>query len=262
MAVTSVPGWIGSSAVDETGERWMQAAGIKLRLGSAFWMSSMAGRSREITFTLGANHNYNPDDLINQLRSIGSVPARVEIVGDLVAYSTGVPCLSFPGDLANEYIHLRINGVTVYGRGGQGGTAGVNVGQNGGHCIFNGIGGRLRIENNGAICGGGGGGGGARVGSNLVSGGSGGRPFGPAGIGEGRDKKDGYAATLGEPGPTPPATRYDSQGGAGGQVGQAGATSTYPGGQGSAYPGGAPGHAVYGSSPQWLATGAIYGPWI
>lgn len=251
--------WVGASYVAETGQRWAIGAASVLRLGTPFWLWQMVGRSREITFTLGANHNYNPDDLINQLRSIGSVPARVEIVGDLVAYSTGVPCLSFPGDLANEYIHLRINGVTLYGRGGQGGTAGVNVGQPGGHCIFNGIGGRLRLENNGAIAGGGGGGGGARVGSNLVSGGSGGRPFGPAGIGEGRDKQDGYAASLGDPGPTPPATRYGSQGGAGGQVGQAGATSTYPGGQGSAYAGGAPGAALYGSAPTWLAYGAIYG---
>lgn len=225
-------------------------------------LSEMVGRSREITFTLGANHNYNPDDLINQLRSIGSVPARVEIVGDLVAYSTGVPCLNFPGDLANEYVYLRINGVTVYGRGGDGGTAGSREGKNGGHVIFNGIGGRLRIENNGAIASGGGGGGGARVGSNLVSGGSGGRPFGAAGIGEGRDKKDGYAASLGEPGPLPPKTRYNSQGGAGGQVGSAGMNGTAEGDQAGGYPGGQPGAAVYGSSPQWIATGAIYGSWI
>lgn len=255
--------YLGTSAFNETGQRQMSLARQVLRLTpKPGALSEMVGRSREITFTYGADHNFNPDYVINQLRSIGSTPARVEIVGDLVAYSTGVPCLSFPGDLPNEYVHLVINGVTVYGRGGQGGTAGVNVGQNGGHAIFNGIGTRLRIQNNGAIASGGGGGGGARVGSNLVSGGSGGRPFGAAGIGEGRDSKDGYAASLADPGPTPPATRYGSQGGAGGQVGQAGATSTYPGGQGSAYPGGASGHAVYGSSPQWLATGAIYGPWI
>ena len=255
--------YLGTSAFNETGQRQMSLARQVLRLTpKPGALSEMVGRSREITFTLGTNHNYNPDDLINQLRSIGSVPARVEIVGDLVAYSTGVPCLSFPGDLANEYIHLRVNGVTLYGRGGQGGTAGVRVGQNGGHCIFNGIGTRLRVENNGAICGGGGGGGGARVGSNLVSGGSGGRPFGPAGIGEGRDKLDGYAGTLGEPGPQPPNTRYGSHGGAGGQVGQAGGSGNKVGDQAEGYVGGASGHAVYGSSPQWLATGAIYGPWI
>lgn len=251
---------IGSSAFAETGQRAMSAARAAVRLvARPGRLSEMIGRSVEITITLGANHNYDPNDLINKLRALGSTPAKVEIVGDLVAYSTGVPCLSFPGDLPNEYVHLRINGVTLYGRGGQGGTAGVNVGQNGGHCIFNGIGGRLRIENNGAIASGGGGGGGARVGSNLVSGGSGGRPFGPAGIGEGRDKKDGIAGTLADPGPQPPDTRYGSHGGAGGQVGQAGASGNKVGDQAQGYAGGQPGAAVYGSAPTWLAYGAIYG---
>lgn len=254
--------WVGGSYVAETGQRWAWSAANVLRLGTPFWLWQMVGRSREITFTYGADHNFNPDYVINQLRSIGSTPARVEIVGDLVAYSTGVPCLSFPGDLPNEYVHLVINGVTVYGRGGDGGTAGSREGKSGGHAIFNGIGTRLRIQNNGAIASGGGGGGGARVGSNLVSGGSGGRPFGAAGLGEGRDKKDGYAASLGEPGPLPPKTRYNSQGGAGGQVGQPGMNGTAEGNSSNGYTGGAAGHAVYGSSPQWLATGAIYGPWI
>lgn len=255
--------YLGTSAFNETGQRQMSLARQVLRLTpKPGALSEMVGRSREITFTYGADYNFNPDYIINQLRSIGSVPARIEIVGDLVAYSTAVPCLSFPGDLANEYIHVRVNGVTLYGRGGDGGTAGSREGKQGGHCIFNGIGTRLRIENNGAICGGGGGGGGARVGSNLVSGGSGGRPFGAAGIGEGRDKKDGYAASLGEPGPTPPSTRYNSRGGAGGQVGSAGEWGYAEGNSSNGYTGGASGHAVYGSSPQWLATGAIYGPWI
>lgn len=259
MAVVGVPGWIGESAAQETGQRWMYQAGQVLRLTPPFWMSQMAGQSKEITITLGANHNYDRNDLINRLRSIGATPAVVVISGDLVSMNTGVPCLEFPGDLPNAYVVLR-NNATIYGRGGGGGTGGHGDGYPGGHCILNSIGGRLRIENNGAICGGGGGGGGARVGgSNITSGGSGGRPFGPAGIGQGRDSHDGYAATLTAPGPTPPKTRYGSIGGAGGDVGQPGVTSTYPGGQGSAYPGGQPGAALYGSAPTWTRLGNVYG---
>lgn len=250
---------IGTSAFNETGQRAMSAARVAVRLvASPGRLSEMIGRSVEVTITLGANHSYDRNDLINKLRALGSTPAVVVISGDLVAQSTGVPCLEFPSNLPNEYVILR-NNATLYGRGGQGGTAGVNVGQNGGPCILNSFGTRLRIENNGSICGGGGGGGGARVGSNLVSGGSGGRPFGPAGIGEGRDKKDGIAGTLTAPGPQPPDTRYGSHGGAGGNVGAAGATSKYPGGQGSAYPGGAAGAALYGSAPTWTRVGNIYG---
>lgn len=258
MAVVGVPGWIGESAAQETGQRWMYQAGQVLRLSAPFWMSQMAGQSKEITIELGSNHNYDRNDLINRLRSIGATPAVVVISGDLVAQNVGVPCLEFPGDLPNAYVHLRIN-ATIYGRGGQGGTAGVNVGQNGGPCILNSIGGRLRIENNGAICGGGGGGGGARVGKNLASGGSGGRPFGAAGIGQGRDKKDGIAGTLDAPGPQPPDTRFGSHGGAGGNVGAAGAPGNKAGNQAEGYSGGQPGAALYGSAPTWSKLGNVYG---
>lgn len=44
MAITGVPGWIGSSAAAETGQRWMSAAGGKIRLPTPFWMSQMAGK--------------------------------------------------------------------------------------------------------------------------------------------------------------------------------------------------------------------------
>ena len=33
MAVVGVPGWIGSSSVNETGQRWMSQAAGQLRLG-------------------------------------------------------------------------------------------------------------------------------------------------------------------------------------------------------------------------------------
>lgn len=251
---------IGSSAFAETGQRAMSAARAAVRLvARPGRLSEMIGRSVEVTITLGANHNYDRNDLINKLRALGSTPAVVVISGDLVAQNTGVPCLEFPSNLPNEYVHLRVN-ATIYGRGGNGATAGHRDGYPGGHCILNNIGTRLRIENNGAICGGGGGGGGARIGQNMVSAGSGGRPFGSAGIGEGRDKKDGIAATLSAPGPQPPNTRYGSHGGAGGNVGQPGASGfVSTGGQSTAYPGGAAGHALYGSAPQWIKLGNIYG---
>ncbi|ULA52494.1 receptor recognizing protein [Enterobacter phage vB-EclM_KMB19] len=250
---------IGTSAFNETGQRAMSAARARVRLvASPGRLSEMIGRSVEITITLGSNHSYDRNDLINKLRALGSTPAVVVISGNLVAQNTGVPCLEFPSNLPNEYVHLRVN-ANIYGRGGQGGTAGVNVGQNGGPCILNSFGTRLRIENNAAICGGGGGGGGARVGKNLASGGSGGRPFGPAGLGEGRDSKNGIAGTLDAPGPQPPDTRYGSHGGAGGQVGAAGAPGNKAGDQAEGYVGGQPGAAVYGNAPTWIKVGSVYG---
>lgn len=45
MAIVGVPGWIGASAVSETGERWMAAAGAKVGVGTPFWMSTLAGKS-------------------------------------------------------------------------------------------------------------------------------------------------------------------------------------------------------------------------
>ncbi|WP_432469158.1 receptor-recognizing protein [Enterobacter hormaechei] len=259
MAVVNAPGWIGESAAQETGQRWMKEAGAALRIGVPFWMSQMAGQSKEITITLGQNHSYDRNDLINRLRAIGATPAVVVISGDLVAQNTGVPCLEFPANLPNAYVTLRVN-ATIYGRGGQGGTGGHGDGYPGGPCILNSIGTKLRIENNGAICGGGGGGAGVRVGgSNVVSAGSGGRPFGPGGIAQGRDSINGNAATLAAPGAQPAKTRYGSQGGAGGQVGSAGGTGVFPGGQGQLYSPGAAGAALYGSAPTWTKLGNIYG---
>lgn len=45
MAIVGVPGWIGTSAVAETGQRWMSAAGSAVRIGAPFWMSQMANQS-------------------------------------------------------------------------------------------------------------------------------------------------------------------------------------------------------------------------
>lgn len=257
MAITGPN--IGTSAFNETGQRAMSAARAAVRLAARpGQLREMIGRSVEVTITLGQNLSYDRNDLITKLRAQGSTPVVVVISGDLVAQNTGVPCLEFPSNLPNEYVILRVN-ATIYGRGGQGGTAGSRPGFVGGPCILNSFGTKLRIENNGAICGGGGGGGGARVGQNLVSGGSGGRPLGAAGLGEGRDSKDGIAATLAAPGPQPEDTRYGSYGGAGGNVGAAGASGYAGGNQSDGYPGGAAGAALYGSAPTWTKVGNVYG---
>lgn len=261
MSVVNTPGWIGSSAANETGQRWMSAARSVLRLPGTGWMSEMAGRTKEIEINLYANHNFDWATLVNEINSRGVAgnAFKVTISGDLVGYTTGTPTLYFPASFAScAYIKI-VNNATLYGRGGDGGTAGSREGKAGGVCITNEIGGKLQIENNGAICGGGGGGGGSAVGSNLVSGGSGGRPFGAAGISEGRDKQDGYAATLTSPGPQPPATRYGSIGGYGGEVGSPGGNGNKAGDQADGYPGGAAGWAINGNSPTWLKVGVIYG---
>ena len=170
MAVVGVGGWIGSSAKAETGKDWMSAAMGTLGVPVPGWMSQLAGKSKEVQYSIGANHNYNKDTLINYLRSIGSTAAVVTITGDLVSYSSAVACLEFPSDLQNSYITLIINsGVTVYGRGGNGGSN--SAGSAGGAAIQNGIGSRLRITNRGAIAGGGGGGGGGSYGGGSSGGG-------------------------------------------------------------------------------------------
>ncbi|QDH49179.1 tail fiber adhesin [Pantoea phage Phynn] len=40
-------GWVGSSAVNETGQRWMSSAGSVVRIGTPFWMSRLVGQSKE-----------------------------------------------------------------------------------------------------------------------------------------------------------------------------------------------------------------------
>lgn len=50
-------GWVGSSAVAETGQRWMSVARTTVQLGAAGWMSEMAGKSR-MTHTINIQHLY------------------------------------------------------------------------------------------------------------------------------------------------------------------------------------------------------------
>ncbi|WP_241218738.1 receptor-recognizing protein, partial [Escherichia coli] len=202
-------------------------------------------------------HNYNKDTLINYLKSQGATPVVVTITGDLVSSSSGVPCLDFPSSLTNSYISLVINaGVTVYGRGGNGGSNA--AGAAGGNAINNGIGTRLRITNNGAIAGGGGGGGGGNRGK-LVFGGGGGRPFGAAGVSYvmGSGATAGTISTPGK-GSVGKGSLSAYTGGSGGNVGAAGGRCNTQG-NGTEYNGGAAGKAVTGNAPTWTKVGAIYG---
>lgn len=258
MAVVGVPGWIGSSAVNETGQRWMSQAAGQLRLGVPCWMSQFAGRSREIIHTLGADHNFNGQWFRDRCFEAGSVPIVFNITGDLVSYSKDVPLFFMYGDTPNEYVQLNIHGVTMYGRGGNGGSD--SPGSAGGHCIQNDIGWRLRINNGGAIAGGGGGGGGGYYSPfprmRLTFGGGGGRPFGAPG-GSAYMQSGATAGTISAPGAGSVNGIYN--GGGGGEVGYAGGRCNIRG-QRFEYDGGAAGYAVIGSAPTWINVGAIYGP--
>lgn len=264
MAVVGVPGWIGSSAANETGQRWMSQAAGQLRLGVPCWMSQFAGRSREIIHTVSANHNFNGQWFRDRCFEAGGAPIVFNIVGDIVSYSKDVPLFFMYGDTPNEYVVLNIHGgVHMWGRGGNGGythSGGDGNGTQGGHVIQNDIGGRLRIWNYGVIAAGGGGGGGIAYrphsGANWQDiGGGGGRPFGGAGGGG----YSGGAASYEGPG-----GGYDygnAHSGAGGNAGASGQNAWSDGGKVlKVGVGGASGHAVFGSSPTWGAVGTIYGP--
>lgn len=257
MAIVGVPGWIGESAVNETGQRWMDAAMRAVRVSVPGWMSSMAGQSKEIIHTLGADHNFNGQWFRDRCFEAGSTPIVFNITGDLVSYSKDVPLFFMYGDTPNEYVQLNIHGVTMYGRGGNGGSN--SPGSAGGHCIQNDIGGRLRINNGGAIAGGGGGGGGGNRGR-LSFGGGGGRPFG-AGGSSSHMSSGATAGTISAPGKGSVGEGSLSAytGGAGGNVGAAGGRCNTQG-TGTEYNGGAAGYAVIGSAPTWINVGAIYGP--
>lgn len=257
MAIVGVPGWIGESAVNETGQRWMDAAMKAVRVSVPGWMSSMAGQSKEIHYSIGASNSYNKDTLINWIKAQGSTPVVITITGNIVSSSTGQPCLDFPSSLTNSYISLVINaGVTVYGRGGNGGSNA--AGAAGGNAINNGIGTRLRITNNGAIAGGGGGGGGGNRGK-LIFGGGGGCPFG-AGGSSSHMSSGATAGTISAPGKGSVGEGSLSAytGGSGGNVGAAGGRCNTQG-NGTEYNGGAAGKAVTGNAPTWTKVGTIYG---
>ena len=257
MAIVGIPGWIGESAVNETGQRWMDAAMRDVRVAVPGWMGSMAGQSKEIIHTLGADHNFNGQWFRNRCFDAGGAPIVFNITGDLVSYTKDVPLFFMYDDTPNEYVQLNIHGVTMYGRGGNGGSN--SPGSAGGHCIQNDIGGRLRINNGGAIAGGGGGGGGGSY-ARLSFGGGGGRPFG-AGGSSSHMSSGATAGTFSAPGAgsVGEGSLWVYTGGSGGNVGAAGGRCNAQG-NGTEYDGGAAGYAVIGSAPTWINVGAIYGP--
>lgn len=70
-------GWVGSSAVAETGQRWMSAARTDVRLGAVGWMSEMIGRrSKPAYFLSGAaatsqyGWSYDTGDISNTWNNI------------------------------------------------------------------------------------------------------------------------------------------------------------------------------------------------
>lgn len=267
MAVVGVPGWIGSSAVSETGQRWMSAAAGQLRLSVPVYMSRFAGVSREQAITIGANNAYAWSTLVNQIKSMGVSGGafKITVTGNLVSNSAGAPCLNFTSDLAGvDYIELIINsGVGVMGRGGAGGgdnTGGAySTAQAGGVGITNAIGAKLRITNNGYIAGGGGGGGLVNMPTSnarqVGASGGGGRPFGAAGTGG--YYGNGTAASISAPG-----SGYSNSLAQSGQGGNLGAAGQYPpkaDGRLEAQAAGAAGAAVNGNAPTWRAVGTIYG---
>ncbi|HDW3274224.1 receptor-recognizing protein [Enterobacter cancerogenus] len=271
MAIGS--GWVGSSAVNETGQRWMSAAGRAVQVSPPFWIKTLVGKSREQVINVSANNNYSWSTLVSQIKSLGvkDNAFRVNITGTIVSSSTGAPCLNFTSELAGcAYILLVINsGQMVLGRGGNGGGGGngdANIGKPGGPAITNAIGTKLRIQNNGIIGGGGGGGGAVGAGNNkpTFSGGGGGRPFGiggsktyPSGGGG-----NGSNASLTAPGAGNTSTSLGtSVGGKGGDLGSAGAAASHSGGGKNItpYAGGAGGAAVNGNAPTWVTVGTIYG---
>ncbi|HBV6849454.1 TPA: receptor-recognizing protein, partial [Klebsiella pneumoniae] len=152
MAIVGYPGWIGSSAVTETGQRWMTAARTAVFLTNPGFMSAMAGKSKEVNtaLTIGANNAYTNATLINAANAIANrsiTNLTITVTGTIVSNTTGAPCLNFPAAPFNEFksVHLIINsGVLVLGRGGNGGS---NVaGGAGGVAITNSIGTKLRIS--------------------------------------------------------------------------------------------------------------------
>ncbi|WPK36299.1 tail fibers protein [Escherichia phage AV119] len=255
--------WVGWSARVQTGDPWMGGAAQRLRMGIPFWMSNMIGRSVEVIHTLGADHNFNGQWFRDRCFEAGNAPIVFNITGDLVSYSKDVPLFFMYGDTPNEYVQLNIIGAHMWGRGGQGGwthSGGDGNGQQGGHCIQNDIGGRLRINNGGVICGGGGGGGGiayrVHSGANWQDiGGGGGRPFGPGGGGG----YSGGAASYVAPGG---GYQYgNAHSGQGGDAGGNGQNAWSDGGKVlKVGAGGAAGYAVIGSAPTWQNVGVIYGP--
>lgn len=258
--------WVGTSAVAQTGQRWGQDQRLAVRLPREGWYSDLIGRSMEVVIEINAEWNYNKDWVIASLRNAGSAPVVLNIRGDIVSYSAGVPVLEFPWDLQNEYITIN-NFASIWGRGGNGGGQNGFWPSNGGPAISNYIGRRLRINNGGNIGGGGGGGGCAyqAASAQAAVGGGGGCPLGIGGASYIGAQHNGVNATISSQG-NAGASYYSSDravhGGAGAwYAGQAGSASGNI--NGYAYTqGAAGGAALVGEAPTWINLGAVYGAYL
>lgn len=247
-------GWVGSSAVTETGQRWMSAARTTLRLNAAGWMSEMVGKSKEYVINVGASDNYDRDALVNAMRTAcggnwSGAAFRINVSGRITCPANRNSVFWFGGDMTTvSYVHIVNNG-WIAGRGGYGKRSDERAGD-GKHAIENYIGTKLRIENNGIIAGGGGGGGGAT----NASGGGGGRPLG-AGT-TNAQRANGAAGTWDAGGA---GGRYGtSLAGNGGNFGENGGKASVGSG-GVAGAAGNAGYAIYGQAPTYIKAGDIRG---
>lgn len=278
MAVTTVPGWIGQSAVSETGKNWMTEARVALRLSAAGYLSEMAGRSVEqtVNYSIGTNNAYSNATLINYANGLGNRSITnliITVTGTIISNTAGAPCLNFSAAPFNEFksVHLIINsGIRVSGRGGNGASLTMTGGAfksfiaatAGGVGITNSIGTKLRISNNGIISGGGGGGGGAACvydESDDGAAGGGGCPLGAAGQ-RGATNNGGVSGAAGTAtGAGAGGKSGNATGGAGGGFGAAGATGVAGSGTRKTSGGAAAGAALNGSAPTWGTLGTIQG---
>ena len=253
MAIQPAPGWMGISALNETGKNWMGEARVVVRLPFSGWVSEMGNKSKESIIELGYNENFDSNWLIDWMRAQPSdVGVVINVTSQMASRATNMPCLHFPADLNFPYIRLNINpGCFVSGRGGNGGGSWSNstTGYPGGTGIHNLIGARLQINNQGEIAGGGGGGMGSSS-SGLYGPGGGGRPMGggvlPADM---WNPREGHRVN---------GSKISFQGGRGGNFGEAGMQSwqTNLGNYGTRAAAGA---AITGQAPHYINRGAIYG---
>ncbi|MGL5582784.1 MAG: hypothetical protein ACRDCE_17710 [Cetobacterium sp.] len=279
-AIGGLPGWIGSQAVNETGERWMSSARTKMRLPAVGWMSEMANRSREIRIDLtSSNHNFDTNWLHQQMVAAagGSWPGddaiwRIVVHGGVQLVSNHVNNqVMWLGGAIRGRVIIENHG-WIWGRGGDGGavTGGhENNAQNGnpgGHAIYREGHVTLEIVNYGIIAGGGGGGGAAYTfssaggGRHYGMGGGGGRPFGAGGYTSGMNHpRPGSAGSInGGGGGGVGGDRGESYGGGGGDIGANGGGGS---GNKASRAGGASGYAIAGGGPLAMTVqGDIRGP--
>ena len=100
-------GWVGSSAVAETGQRWMSAARTDVRLGAVGWMSEMIGRrSKPAYFLSGAaatsqyGWSYDTGDISNTWNNI---PRGTRLRARVWASTVGSDQNNGPAG----YVHIR-----------------------------------------------------------------------------------------------------------------------------------------------------------